>query len=210
MLSDSDFDQLKEDLEWNGSPLVLMNAKEVKYLAAMQEYLKGTPVMSDAEFDRLKQELKEEGSKFAVEKEPKCYIDTGVCKVTFQPDKFRSNLLYLPAGFILMTLWLFFGFELIEPFIRINPIILGALGLPLVWTGSQTLTEDYIFEKKKVLYGPCPNCSFENRVYFGNILGVEGFNDVATVKCPNCKTEFSLIKNTMRATTIPKKQEIKK
>lgn len=184
--------------------MVAMSQKEVKYMAAMQEYMKGTPVMPDDEFDQLKTELKEEGSKFAVQTEPKCYIDTGVCKVTMQKDNFRSNLLYLPAGFVLMTAWLLFGYELIEPIIRINPVLLAALGLPWVYTGAKGFTESVIFENKLIAYGPCPNCNFQNRIYFGNILGVEGFKDVAEVKCPNCKTQFNVQRNTLRASTVSK------
>jgi hypothetical protein len=184
--------------------MVTMSQKEVKYMTAMQEYLKGKPVMSDAEFDKLKAELKEEGSKFAVQTEPKCYIDTGVCKVTMQEDKFRSNLLYLPAGLVLMTLWLLFGYELIEPIIRINPVLLAILGLPWVYTGAKGFTESVLFENKLIAYGPCPNCNFQNRIYFGNMLGVEGFKAVAEVKCPNCKTSFNVQRNTLRASTVAK------
>ena len=204
MLSDSEFDQLKEDLQWNGSDMVQMSSKEVKYMTAMQQYLKGKPMLSDVEFDSLKNELKEEGSKFAVQTEPKCYIDTGICKVTMTVDKFRSNLLYLPAGGGLMFLWLLFGYELIEPIIRINPIILAALGLPWVYSGAKVITEKYIFEDKLVVRGPCPNCAYPNRLYFGNILGVEGFKDVAEAKCPNCKETFNVQRATLRASTLPK------
>jgi len=204
MLSDTEFDLLKEDLQWNGSPMVAMSKKEVQYMNAMQEYVKGTPVMSDAEFDQLKEELKEEGSKFAVQKEPKCYLDTGVCKATFEKDNFRSNLLYLPAGFVLMGLWLLFGYELIEPIIRINPVILSFLGLPWVYTGAKGFTESIIFENKLIAYGPCPACNFQNRIYFGNILGVEGFTDVAECKCPNCKEVFNVQRASLRASTLPK------
>ena len=204
MLSDGEFDLLKEDLQWNGSPMVAMSQKEVKYMAAMQEYMKGTPVMPDAEFDTLKNELKEEGSKFAVQTEPKCYIDTGICKVTMEEDKFRSNLLYLPAAFVLMGLWLLFGYELIEPIIRINPVLLSILGLPWVYTGAKGATESLLFTNKKIVYGPCPNCNFQNRIYFGDILGVEGFKDVADCKCPNCKEQFNVQRATLRASTLPK------
>ena len=51
-----------------------MNRKEAKYMAAVTDYLKGTPSMSDEEFDQLKADLKEEKSQFASSKEPKCYI----------------------------------------------------------------------------------------------------------------------------------------
>lgn len=204
IMKDEEFDLLKEDLTWSGSQMVVMNRKEAKYLAAMQDYLKGTPSMTDAEFDTLKKELMEDGSKFAVQTEPKCFIDTGICKVTLQEDKFRSNLLYLPAGVLLTILWLGFGFEIIDPIIRLNPLFLIVLGSPLIYNGSKFITEQLIFENKFIAYGPCPNCQFENRVYFGNILGVEGFSDKAQVKCPNCKELFNVQRNTLRASTLPK------
>jgi hypothetical protein len=204
LLPDDDFDLLKEDLQWNGSPLVVLNRSEAKYLAGMEAYLKGKPIMSDGEFDALKLELKETGSKFAVDTEPKCYIDTGVCKVTLQEDKFRSNLLYLPAGAVIAIAWLGLGFEVIEPIIRINPVVLALLGSPLVYNGAKKITEELIFENKFLVYGPCPACEAEQRVYFGNILGVEGFSDVADIKCSNCKEKFTVQRNTLRASTLPK------
>jgi hypothetical protein len=204
LLSDDDFDLLKEDLSWNGSTVVNVDRQESKYLAAMQAYLKGEPIMDDVEFDNLKKELKESGSTFAVDTEPKCYIDTGVCKVTLKEDKFRSNLLYLPASLTLSILWLGLAFELIEPFIRVNPIILFALGLPLIANGAKTITNEFIFPNNFVAYGPCPSCEYENRLYFGDILGVEGFSDEGTVKCPNCKTVFTVQRKTLRASTLPK------
>lgn len=204
MLNDEEFDLLKEDLQWNGSPMVQMNRKEAKYLGAVQAYMKGTPTMSDSEFDALKKELMDEGSVFAVQTEPKCYIDTGICKVTMKEDNFRMNLLYLPAGTILSLVWLGLGFEIIEPIIRLNPIVLALLGAPLVVSGSKFITDNFIFENNYVVYGPCPSCQAANRVYFGDILGVEGFKDSASVKCPNCKESFTVQRNTLRASTLPK------
>merc|ERR1712127_732210 len=204
LLNDAEFDLLKEDLAWNGSTMVNMNRKETQYLAAMQDYLKGKPTLSDSEFDQLKKDLKEDGSQFASSKEPKCYIDTGICTVTYQDDKFRNNLLYLPVGAILSIFWLGFGFEVIEPIIRLNPIILAALGAPLIYNGAITITDKFIFTDNNIVYGPCPSCEIENRVYFGGILGVEGFDDVASVKCAKCKNVISVQKNTLRASTLPK------
>lgn len=204
LLPDDEFDLLKEDLSWNGSSLVQMNRNEAKYLAALQAYLNGEPIMTDAEFDALKTTLKEEKSQFAVSTEPKCYIDTGVCTVTMKEDFFRSNLLYLPVGGILSIVWLGVGFEIIEPLIRLNPLFLFALGTPLIYNGSKTITDNFIFTDNKIVYGPCPACEVENRIYFGNILGVEGFTDIATVKCPNCKVEFNVQRNSLRASTVSK------
>jgi hypothetical protein len=191
-------------LQWNGSELVVLNRSEATYLAAMEAYMKGTPILSDKEFDSLKMELKESGSKFAVDTEPKCYIDSGICKVTLQEDKFRSNLLYLPAGAVLFIAWLGLGFEFIEPIVRLNPIILAALGSPLVYNGAKKLTEEFIFEDKFIAYGPCPTCETENRFYFGNILGVEGFSDIAEIKCSKCREVITVQRNTLRASTLPK------
>lgn len=204
LLPDEEFDLLKEDLSWNGSKLVQMNRNEAKYLAAMQAYLNGEPIMTDIEFDALKTTLKEEESQFAVSTEPKCYIDTGICTVTMKEDNFRSNLLYFPVGAVLSLVWLGFGFEIIEPLIRLNPLLLFAIGTPLIYNGSKTITDNYIFENNKIVYGPCPSCEAENRVFFGNILGVEGFSEVATVKCPNCKATFDVQRSTLRASTVPK------
>lgn len=204
VLDDEEFDLLKEDLQWNGSSLVQMNRNEAKYLAAMQAYLNGEPIMNDSEFDALKATLKEEESQFAVSTEPKCYVDTGICTVTLQEDFFRTNLLYLPVGSILFLGWLGIGFEIIEPIIRINPLLLVALGAVPIANGTKFITDNYIFINNKIAYGPCPSCEAENRVYFGNILTIKGFEDVAEVKCPNCKTEFSVQRNTLRASTIPK------
>jgi hypothetical protein len=202
LLDDEEFDLLKEDLVWNGSPLVQMNRNEAKYLAAVQSYLNGEPIMDDVEFDTLKRTLKEEESQFAVSTEPKCIIDTGICTVTMKEDFFRTNLLYLPAGSILFLVWLGIGFEIIEPFIRINPVLLIALGAPGIITGSKYITDNFLFINNKVCYGPCPSCEAENRVYFGDILTVEGFKDVAEVKCPNCKTIFDVQRTTLRASTV--------
>ena len=207
MLEDDEFDLLKEDLTWSGSSVVAMNRKEMTYLTAVQDYLKGTPSMSDSEFDLLKKELQESGSQIAVQTEPKCYIDTGICKVTMQDDLFKTNLLYLPAGLTLLTLWLGVAYEILVPLIGfsgINPLLLIIVGSPFIYTGSKYLTEQVLFDNFKIARGPCPNCSYENTIFFGNILGVEGFDDVAQVKCPNCKNVFSLQRNTLRASTLPK------
>lgn len=204
LLKDDEFDLLKEDLSWNGSKLVQMNRNEAKYMSAMEAYTKGAPIMSDEEFDALKATLKEEKSQFAVSKEPKCYIDTGICTVTWDVDQFRSNLLYLPVGLILSLVWIGVSFELIEPFIRINPLILFAIGSVPITVLTKEITENYIFVKNKILYGPCPSCEVEERIYFGDVFGVEGYGATADTKCKKCKAKYSVQRNSMRASTLPK------
>lgn len=204
LLSGEDFDLLKEDLAWGGSSVITMNKKEIQYTQAMQAFNKGEMLMEDAAFDALKRELKEEGSKFAVSKEPKCYIDTGVCTVTLQNDDFRTNLLYLPVGIIAASLWIFGSWQFIPALRLINPLFIILLGSPLVYLLTPFITDNFLFENKKIAFGPCPQCEAENRVYFGNILGCEGFGENAVVKCGNCKTEFNVQRSTLRASTNPK------
>ncbi|KAL7539862.1 hypothetical protein ACHAXR_010528 [Thalassiosira sp. AJA248-18] len=202
VMDDAEFDSLKEDLAWNGSEVVNFNRKEVTFLEAMSAYGKGQPMMSDAEYDALRNELLEDGSSIAVTTEPKCYIDTGICTVNFQKDNFRNNLLYLPAISIIALLWLGIGYELIGG--RINPLVLTAFGAPVIGSGAKAITDNFIFTNNLVAYGPCPNCETENRVYFGNILGVEGFGKQASVKCTNCKEQINVQKRSLRASTLPK------
>lgn len=205
LLPDEEFDLLKEDLQWSGSELIEMNRKEASYLAAMEAYLKGKPTISDEEFDALKKELKEADSKFAVSRQPKCLIDTGICTVTLQEDQFRSNLLYLPALSILVGIWLGPVFEIVANFlVRLNPLFFLLIGAYPIYLASLSITDEFIFNNAKVVYGPCPSCEEENRVYFGNVLGVEGFDQQADVKCPKCKSQFSVQRDTLRASTLPK------
>ena len=202
IMPDNEFDSLKEDLSWNGSQLVKLNKKEIMYLEAMQSYTRGKPTMSDEEFDQLREDLKEEKSSIAVSKEPKCYIETGICTATFTKDNFRNNLLYLPGLAVLGLLWLGVGFEIIGG--RINPVVLAALGTPVVGSAAKALTDNLIFSNNLVASGACPSCDTKNRIYFGNILGVEGFDKTGKIKCTNCKEEIIVQRRSLRASTLPK------
>jgi hypothetical protein len=202
IMDDAEFDALKEDLSWNGSEVVKLNRKEILYLEAMQAYIRGEPIMNDADFDQLRDELREEGSTIAVSTEPKCYIETGICTVTFQKDNFRNNLLYLPMLSIIGSLWLGIGYEIVDG--RLNPLVLGLLGAPVIGAMAKVITDSLIFPNNYVAYGPCPTCEAENRIYFGDILGVEGFGNQGNIKCTNCKTEIIVMKRSLRASTLPK------
>lgn len=209
LLQQAEFDLLKEDLQWNGSPVVVLNRKEARFLSAQQAYLQGSPVMEDKEFDKLKMELKEEKSKIAVSTEPKCYIDTGICTVTLQEDNFRSNLLYAPLGIIFTLTWIILAYEFFAlAHVYLNPLIILLLGGFPIYKGTELITDKFIFTDSKVAYGPCPSCNAENRVYFGDILGVEGFKDTANVKCSNCKIQFNVQRNSLRASTLDRKSVV--
>ncbi|GMI35555.1 hypothetical protein TeGR_g3645, partial [Tetraparma gracilis] len=116
LLPQQEFDLLKEDLSWNGSPVISMNRREQAFLNAKRAYLAGEPSLSDEAFDGLKAELRAEKSKFAVSTEPRCYIDTGICTVTLQEDKLRDLILYLPAAAAATLVWTEVGYEFFNLF----------------------------------------------------------------------------------------------
>eukprot|EP00614_Pseudopedinella_elastica_P015247 CAMPEP_0172582270 /NCGR_PEP_ID=MMETSP1068-20121228/1717_1 /TAXON_ID=35684 /ORGANISM="Pseudopedinella elastica, Strain CCMP716" /LENGTH=325 /DNA_ID=CAMNT_0013375575 /DNA_START=32 /DNA_END=1009 /DNA_ORIENTATION=- len=207
ILSDSDFDQLKEDLLWEGSAVAALSRDENKYLAAMQAYLNGKPMMADEEFNALKKSLILEGSAIAVDKEPKCFVDTGICSVTWSQDKVRQYVAYLPTAVVISVLWAIFSFEL-TPLKYVNPIFGLVLGSPIIYFASIFFAENIFFQKSPlVASGPCPDCNTENRVLFGDVLGVEGFSDVADVKCSNCKVPLQIQRETLRVSSAPKAEK---
>ncbi|CAM9476921.1 unnamed protein product [Choristocarpus tenellus] len=161
--------------------------------------------LRDEEFDKLKAQLREAGSPVAVSTEPKCYIDTGICTVTFQEDAFRRFTTYLPATFILGLAMLGISFEVVEPLRHINPLFTLAL---IVFPASYTsfkLTNAVLYQNDGLIAsGPCPSCGVRNHVYFGGILGVEGFNAEAEFKCTGCGEEIKITKKDLRARTSPK------
>ena len=204
-LSDTEFDQLKEDLAWEGSEVVTLNRDETKFLAAMSAYLKGEPIMSDEEFDALKASLKEAGSSVAVSTEPKCFVDTGICTVNFTEDKTRMASIYLiPNGVIFGLFWLGLLYEIVEPLRYVNPVVLlFVAGFP-AYASTVFFTENIFLKKPLIAKGPCPACGTENRIFFGDIVGVEGFKNDAEFNCSNCKTPISIRRSDLRARTSPK------
>lgn len=129
-------------------------------------------------------------------------LQTGICKATFEKDNFRNNLLYLPATSIISLLWLGIGFEIVGG--RINPLVLAALGAPLIGYAAKALTDNFIFTNNLVAYGQCPSCSSQERIYFGDILGVEGFDKQGAIKCTTCKEQIIVQRRTLRASSLPK------
>merc|ERR1711907_244785 len=173
VLSDKDFDQLKEDLLWEGSQV-----------AAMKAYMQGAPMMSDKDFDELKASLKSSGSPIAVSKEPKCFIETGICSVTWTQDKVRQFVSYLPVVSVVSVAWVILAFEL-TPLRYINPLVTLIIGAPIIYFGSIFGAENIFYKNPLIASGPCPDCNAENRIFFGSVLGVDSFGDEAKLKCEN-------------------------
>ncbi|CAI0476591.1 unnamed protein product [Linum tenue] len=58
IMSNEEFDNLKEELMWEGSSVVMLSADEQRFLEASMAYVAGNPILSDKEFDDLKLKLK--------------------------------------------------------------------------------------------------------------------------------------------------------
>jgi len=43
----------------------------------------------------------------------------------------------------------------------------------LIYLASKYFTENVFFKNPLIASGPCPSCAVGNRIYFGDILGVE-------------------------------------
>lgn len=202
-LPDDQFDRLREDLSWEGSILVSLNRQETLFMNAAIAYRKGKPIISDPEYDELKRALKESNSKIAVQSDPKCYVDTGVCKVTWRPDQVRTSSLYVPATLILTIGVLGVFYELLNAVgFAVNPLVLLAVGAVPIRAGAQVLTEDFFFKDPFVAAGPCPSCGVENRIFFGDVLGISGDSEEASTKCTNCKAGMTVRRSTLRVSTL--------
>ena len=54
LLSDDEYDELKESLTWEGSMVATLKGKEAKFISAVANHRRGIPVMSDDEYELLK------------------------------------------------------------------------------------------------------------------------------------------------------------
>lgn len=205
VLDDEDFDKLKEDLAWEGSKVVLLSRDETLFMNAMAAYGRGEKIIEDEEFDRLKQLLKESGSEVAVSTEPKCYIDTGICTVTFTEDLFRRYATYLPANFIFGLVFLGLSWQFLYPIRYLNPLATLALLVYPTIVASKKFTDLVLYQNDGcIAQGPCPSCGKPNRMFFGNMLGVEGDNNNADIKCVSCGELIKISRSDLRARTLPK------
>lgn len=196
MLSNEEFDSLKEELTWQGSDVVSLNRDEYRFLDAAKAYEQGQPIMEDQEFDKLKKKLFEQGSVVAIQRGPRCSIER---KITFSdviPDKKRTFALFVPAGLLMSLIWLSAAFEL-TPLHRVDPVISLLLGSPLIFVLARVLTY-LVVPQAQIMVGDCPSCGRRTHVLFGNVLNQKGFLTEANVKCEKCKAELKVEKDTSR------------
>ncbi|RDY12438.1 PGR5-like protein 1A, chloroplastic, partial [Mucuna pruriens] len=188
IMSNEEFDNLKEELMWEGSSVVMLSSDEQKFLEASMAYVSGQPIMSDKEFDELKLRLKIEGSEIVAEG-PRCSLRSRKVYSDLSVDYLKMFLLNVPATVIALGLFFFLddltGFEITyllelpEPF---SFIFTWFAAVPLiVWIAlslTNAIVKDFV-----ILKGPCPNCGTENTSFFGTILSISSGGKTNSVKC---------------------------
>jgi len=62
LLNDDDYDELKENLTWEGSAVATMTGKEARFVTAVASFRRGQASIPDEEYQKLKIELKDDKS----------------------------------------------------------------------------------------------------------------------------------------------------
>ncbi|KAL2902283.1 PGR5-like protein 1A chloroplastic [Bienertia sinuspersici] len=213
VMSNEEFDNLKEELMWEGSSIVMLSPDEQRFLEASMAYVSGNPILSDSEFDELKQKLKMEGSMIVVEG-PRCSLRSRKVYSDLTVDYFKMFLLNVPAAVVALGLFFFLddltGFEITyllelpEPF---SFIFTWFAALPAILWLSQAITK-LIVRDFLILKGTCPNCGAENLSFFGTILSVSSGGTTNTLKCSDCGTQLEY-DSQKRLLTIQKEVKLK-
>ncbi|KAL5064417.1 hypothetical protein RYX36_026154 [Vicia faba] len=207
IMSNEEFDNLKEELMWEGSSVVMLSSDEQKFLEASMAYVSGNPILNDKEYDDLKMRLKREGSEIVVEG-PRCSLRSKKVYSDLSVDYLKMFLLNVPATVIALGLFFFLddltGFEITyllelpEPF---SFIFTWFAAVPLIVYLALSLTRA-IIKDFVILKGPCPNCGTENTSFFGTILSISSGGSNNKVKCSECATEL-VYDSTTRLITLP-------
>lgn len=207
IMSNEEFDNLKEELMWEGSSVVMLSSNEQKFLEASMAYTSGKPIMSDQEFDELKMKLKMDGSEIVAEG-PRCSLRSKKVYSDLSVDYLKMFLLNVPAAVVALTLFFFLddltGFEITyllelpEPF---SFIFTWFAAVPLILWLANSLT-NFVVKDFLILKGPCPNCGTENLSFFGTILSISSGGSNNAVKCSNCETGM-LYDSKTRLITLP-------
>uniref|UniRef100_A0A0F7CYT4 PGRL1A transmembrane protein n=1 Tax=Goodyera fumata TaxID=1390594 RepID=A0A0F7CYT4_9ASPA len=211
IMSNEEFDNLKEELMWEGSSVVMLSSDEQRFLEASMAYVSGKPILSDKEFDELKLRLKQQGSNIILEG-PRCSLRSRKVYSDLTVDYFKMFLLNVPAAVVALALFFFLddltGFEITyllelpEPF---SFIFTWFAALPLIFFLAQSIT-NFIVKDFLILKGPCPNCGTENISFFGTILSIPSGGSENIVKCSSCAIAL-LYNSRLRLITLPEPSE---
>ncbi|CAL5356063.1 unnamed protein product [Camellia sinensis] len=182
IMSNEEFDNLKEELMWEGSSVVMLSSDEQKFLEASMAYVAGKPIMSDQEYDKLKIQLKIDGSDIVVEG-PRCSLRSRKVYSDLSVDYLKMVLLNVPAAIVALGLFFFLddltGFEITyllelpEPFSFIFtwfaalPLLLWALVQTVGQKTSPFLEPSYQYP---AVVPPTPSNAQRGACGYGNLM----------------------------------------
>ncbi|KAL4449524.1 hypothetical protein ABPG77_007168 [Micractinium sp. CCAP 211/92] len=198
LLSDSEFDNLKQELQWEGSKVVVLSKEEQQLLEARLSAKAGKPIMSDAEYDALKAKLAGSGV-FQLRREgPVCSLDRpevrGKERLPADVEWGKMVALRLPAvlavGGVIGLLDVATGGAIAQLPGKIGVLFWGGLVVPSAFVIYNAVST-FLFKDPLVLKAPCPNCGEVNTTYFGDILTVAGSREKNVVKCPCCESQLT-------------------
>ncbi|KAL0017971.1 hypothetical protein WJX77_003319 [Trebouxia sp. C0004] len=199
-LTNEEFDNLKEELLWQGSKVAVLSGTESRFLQASMAAAVNKPIISDEEYDELKAKLRNKNSK-VVQQGPRCSLRSRAMYSDCTPDYLKMTALNIPAA--LVTLLALFsvdditGFqitnlvELPEPY---GIIFLWGAVFPALFIFVASIT-NFVFKDNLILKGSCPNCNASNSTYFGDILTVKGNRENNEVQCGDCKAKLKFDAN---------------
>lgn len=207
-MSNEEFDNLKEELIWQGSKVAVLSGDEQRFLEASMAFSAGKPIMSDADFDALKLKLKQQDSSITIQG-PRCSLRTKNMYSDSKPDYIKMTALNIPAALgvlaVIFVIDYLTGYkitslvELPEPY---GIVAVWGLVLPTTLVFSTAIT-NLIFQDFLILTAPCPSCGQENFSYFGDILTVEGNRGKNEVQCSSCKAKLIYDETTRQVTVGP-------
>ena len=204
------YNQLKNDLSFQGSQIAGFSKDEVKFIVANKRFRAGTPVLSDPEYDALRKKLKAAGSPVVLHDAPSCSTTTGECKLDLRQNPGTQRLLYIP-GF---TIGLLTVCEACFWTIGTDPLLSVVIGTIPAYFFSIWFTENIFAQKPLVATANCPTCEAPTPVFFGDLFAVmtDGLagppappTDVVTLKCAVCKVDLTADRSKMIMTGEPKK-----
>ncbi|KAK9801394.1 hypothetical protein WJX73_005958 [Symbiochloris irregularis] len=198
VMTNEEFDNLKEELLWEGSSIAVLSPAEQRFMEASMAYTGGKGYLSDEDYDALKRELQDQNSK-VVQQGPRCSLRSRTMYSDARPDYLKITALNIPnVVLVLLTLFAvddYTGFEITQLMELPQPwsiIVVWGLVLPVVFLVASAIT-NIVLKDALILKGPCPKCNVENSTYFGDILTVRGNRDKNTVNCTNCKAEMTFL-----------------
>jgi len=203
LLSNDEYEQLKLDLDFDGSKIATYSKGEIRFVLANKRFKMGKPTLTDAEYDTLREQLRGEGSLVVMHDGASCSVETGLCKTDLRVDEAKTRLLYLPGtvGGLLFVMEAIFWTVGLDP---IFSVLLGAI--PSYFFGVW-FTENIFAQQPLAAQASCPDCGFVFPVFFGDLFAVQQDGIVGPkmdnppetqdCKCPSCKIDLTADRNTM-------------